>query len=223
MAAIQERSPFLQLPAELRLKIYKETCPCLRDKEDYCNPILCRRLGSPKSFVCYKCAGRVFLYVSSQTRCEISPILFEAHEFRFQLWADHKPALESWFKVIDEKSVSHIRRFRLHTQYPDESLELARSPGTATAMPGYIAVDLDASLESQIAVSSRTWTETLLEQPRRQILEVAKGLPREDGRLRLTKEALLLIVANVGWFGTRTDRERQMLDQHVLATRVARG
>ncbi len=151
------------------------------------------------------------------------PVFFAAHELRFQLWTEHRTALEAWFGAVGEDAVSSFRRFRLHTQYLDDSVDPARSLGTSSAMPGYVAVDLDAVLDSEAVQSSKTWTQSLLEGPRKKVLGTVHGLPREHGNPMLTKTALLQTIEDIGWFGTRGERERDVVAQQDAARAKVRS
>lgn len=197
------------LPLEIRREIYRHAQWCLFNAPP-CNPILSRRLN--RAFFCGNCSGEVFMQVSKQARLDLAPIFFAAHAMQFQLWYEHHAALSSWFDAVSEDAIRHFRAFRLNTQYANPLVDLDSLPGTATAMPGYIAVDLEAVPE-QVVLRSNTWTSQLLEEPAAMISDLVKSLERVDGKPVLNKRAFLRMVEAVGWFGMRDDRERQMVIQ----------
>lgn len=200
---------FLDLPLEIRQEILRQTQWCPLNAPP-CNPILSRRLN--QAFFCGNCSGEVLMRVSKHIRLDIAPVFFARHAMQFQLWYEHHAALHSWFDAVSEDAVRHFRAFRLNTQYANPLVDLASLPGTATAMPGYIAIDLDAVPE-QVVMRSNTWTSELLEEPATIISALVKSLERVNGKPVLNKQAFLSMVEAVGWFGMRDEREREMVIQ----------
>ena len=192
--------------------------------DDYVNPIISRRLGSPGSrFCCWLCPGEVLTQVSHKTRQDALPILYGSHEFRLQLWKDHRPALESWLSAVNDEVVSHIRRFRIHTQFLGEAIDIARSPNYGSAMPGYLQINLDAEAGANYVIISDSWTRHLLADSSRRVMEIVDALPRMEGKPVLTRKALLEMIDAVGWFGFRNKKEIAMFAELEKGKAIARA
>ena len=202
----------LSIPPEVRRHIFRLLFPCIASKEDYSNPILTRRLApvNHPRYLCYRCSGEILTQVCSQLRAESLRLCYSAHEIRFQLWKDHRPALEAWLDVLPEDAVMYLRRFRLHTQFLGEEVNRSSAPSYGSQSPAYIQVNLNATEIEKTVINGESLIKERLAEPTERVLEIIKALPNVDGRPVLTKPALLRIVEEVGWFGFRDEAERKM-------------
>ena len=93
------------------------------------------------------------------------------------------------------------------------------TPQSIATRPGYIRVNLAAGEMDDMVETSNTWTRHLLAEPSRRVHDIVLSLPQVDGKVALTKDALVRMIEAVGWFGFRNEKEREIVEERASARR----
>ena len=175
MATTISRLNLMDLPLELREDIYSRVLSC-RPPTAYFNPAQGRHQRC-------QCFQHGLTLVCHSIRYDVLAHFYRTHEVHFILNVNTKSALLSWLSNVDPDELTMIQRFRIRSKEP---CRLGHRPRLVKAS----IAGLSAHSCCKITRVDMQW----------RLEEIVELLPRLNGRVLLTKEALREMFAAVGWF-----------------------